>query len=343
MTKLCVDFLKSSMGLQSIKDLVTHEFAEHADKDLIQVHLTMFHATCMALDHNDGMSMVEMQRSSNVRARFAQVYSHAIRNIKSGRYGKSGMISYNNTLCEQWFHCNFQVTSEVEELTEAMVQTKIGESLLESAKAATDYLCSKIAKFTTSTLEGFLKCLQDAICGAFAPWMPAIRQALSWFGNIVQVLKNWASSINEGIHGVLAGIEECLFLGMGLVASTCIVALIEKFLVVTKIISKACGAPTIFLTTALAIVGTTYCVERKVAEAVPISLLLEFVTTSCHTVLSTFFSSYSRDPESYQGEFGPASMLESLAKVIQSWSSTTLTETGRTFGAISQIKNGVVA
>ncbi|MBB6642091.1 hypothetical protein H7F02_18720, partial [Proteus mirabilis] len=82
--------------------------------------------------------------------------------------------------------------------------------------------------------------------------------------------------------------------------------------------------------------------------------LLQFVTSNCQIVLNALFnyemtrkeqsSGHDRDeaPASL-GQFGVSSMLQDVANLMSTWSMGTVTEVGRTFGAISQIKNGIVA
>nr|ACI22650.1 polyprotein 1 [Mikania micrantha mosaic virus] len=220
----------------------------------------------------------------------------------------------------------------------------VGQSIISSVQRAASIILEKCAKFTTKTLENFLICLKDAIRGAFASWMPNIEQAFSWFGNIFEVLKRWASSIHDGISGLLVGIEECLYMGVAIVSSTCIVALIEKFLVATKMIASPCNAPSLFLAGITAAVGSTYLFTKGVEKSSTISDMMEFVSLSCGKLLNVAFGAdlKGKIPQS-EGQFGPSIDLESLAATMESWSTKSLNEVGRSFGAITQIKNGAVA
>ncbi|WCR31000.1 polyprotein [Cirsium virus A] len=352
--KHVVSFLRSSMGLQSISDIVETWFADSPIKQLIRIHLSFYHATCMVEQYNAGIvAMKDLQSAHFVQIRNAKVKIHAMDNILTGRGDEAWMRSYIKDACHIWFACDYVQVEEPEramaepssneDLVDEMANVKLGEGLVAFAKDVADKIFSTMAKFTTSALEKFLSCLQEAICSAFAPWINVIKGALVWFGNLMEVFKNWAAGVHDQIHNIFEGIEECIFLGMGLVAATCVVALIEKFLVASKIIASSCGAPTVFLTAALAVVAGSYCLGKAAETALPTSQLLMFVSTSCQTVLGLFYRQVDSKPDEYVGQFGPSIMLDNLAKLVSSWSTSTITEVGRTFGAIAQIKNGIVA
>ncbi|BAD99001.1 polyprotein [Gentian mosaic virus] len=360
LASVCVGFLRCSMGLQSTKDFVEKEFAGHPLKELIYIHLCFFDANNMAIDYNSGMNNAQMYSAQAVRARFAILKSHAYRNVLTGTYDKNKMLEYNHETCVNWFDCDFvmdekKIENDLETPTDAEVfphskvtpldtQAMVGQSIITSVQKAAALILEKCAKFTTKTLENFLICLKDAIHGAFASWMPNIEQAFSWFGNIFVVLKKWASSIHDGIGGLLVGIEECLYMGVAIVSSTCIVALIEKFLVATKTIASPCNAPTLFLAGLTAAVGSTYLFTKGIEKSNVITSMMEFVSLSCGKLLNAAFGAdlSSRVAED-NGQFGPGIVLESLAATMESWSTKSLHEIGRSFGAITQIKNGAVA
>nr|QGN75757.1 polyprotein [Broad bean wilt virus 1] len=352
---MCVKFLKISFGLQSLKDLVKELFGNSELEKLAYVHAAFFHANEMAIHWNADLPWEEVMSSKRIKERFGYVKTHFLRNIVYNIDASGQMIRYNTTTCEQWFCCNFNLASYgasypslVPEEGSAMptneeAEIKIGQSLVTCAQSVTKAIYAKLSAFTTRSIQGFLECLRDAICGAFSSWLPCIKGAFAWFGNIIEVLKHWAGVVHEKLHNFLEGIEECLYMGLGLVASTCIVALIEKFLVTMSVISGPCGAPTLFLTSAMAIISSTYFLSKAVEKSSAFTMLLGFVTQSCQSVLSTLFGKTAKGSEEAQGQFGPSAMLESLAALVSSWSSSSVTEIGRTFGAISQIKNGILA
>nr|QNN26217.1 polyprotein 1 [Fabavirus sp.] len=308
------------------------------------------------------MEKSELFSARAIKTRFALLKAHAYKNVMTDVYDKNKMLSYNHETCFNWFDAEFVMDQEIyvesgassnhmeaveshfSKVTPLDTQAKVGQSIISSVQNVARVILNKCTDFTTKTLETFLKCLKDAIKGAFASWLPNIEQAFAWFGNIFHVIKNWACSIHEGLGGILCGIEDCLYMGVGIVSATCIVAIMEKFLVATRLLSKPCNAPSMFLSGITAALGATYLYTKGLARSETVASLMAFVTLTCGSLLSAAFGgSAEAQVEEMAAQAGPAIVLESLATTVTSWSSSSLTEVGRSFGAISQIKNGVVA
>ncbi|MBB6642087.1 hypothetical protein H7F02_18665, partial [Proteus mirabilis] len=107
MMQVVVGFLKTSMGLQSIKDIVQKAQVAEKDKVLLHIHLCFFHANEMARDLNEGMSMSQIQSSAAIKYRAAIVTRHVKMNVETGKYDRKRMLQYNNETCVNWFSCEF--------------------------------------------------------------------------------------------------------------------------------------------------------------------------------------------------------------------------------------------
>nr|UXX34130.1 polyprotein [Broad bean wilt virus 2] len=382
MMQMVVGFLKTSMGLQSIKDLVRKAKIDEREKELLHIHLCFFHANQMAIDYNEGMDMEQMYSPMAIKYRAAILARHVQLMVETGRYDRKRMLDYNNETCVNWFSCGFvasenAATTMDENQEEGIVNEFLrgrtiggeresfgeggdaanlafGQGLYEYASRISDAIVSAISGSVKRGIDEFLDRVYQVMAQVFSAWMPRIRAAFQWFENTKEVIKRWANTMHEKINCVLVGMEDCLYMGAGLVAATCIVTLLEKFMVAIGILTKPCGAATLFLTTAMAAISATYVCTKAVEKSVMLTNLLHFVTTNCQVVLNALFNyemmarNQSQPADSDQnsesvGQFGVSTMLQDVASLMSTWSSGSITEVGRTFGAISQIKNGIVA
>nr|QZA73623.1 polyprotein [Broad bean wilt virus 2] len=381
--QVVVGFLKTSMGLQSIRDIVQKAKVDEKDKTLLHIHLSFFHANEMARDLNEGMDISQIHSSSAIKYRAAIVTRHVKMNVETGRYDRKRMVEYNNETCINWFSCEFmEVKEEIQELpvgegrveeivdeflancniSEQNDQVSIvgdanyafGQGLYEYATRVSDAIVAVISGSIKKGIDEFLDKVYTAMNQIFAAWMPKIKAAFQWFENIKEVVKKWANTMHEKINCILVGMEDCLYMGAGLVAATCIVTLLEKFMVAIGILTKPCGAATLFLTTAMAAISAAYVCSKAVEKSVMLTNLLHFVTSNCKIVLSALFNHDATKKELTAnqdggevpiglGQFGVSTMLQDVANLMSTWSMSSVTEIGRTFGAISQIKNGILA
>nr|AFQ32563.1 precursor polyprotein [Broad bean wilt virus 2] len=382
MMQMAVGFLKTSMGLQSIKDIVGKACVAEKDKTLLHIHLCFFHANEMARDFNEGMDVGQIQSSAAIKYRAAVLKRHVVMNVETGRYDRARMMQYNNETCVNWFSCeiveekakkvldeeeaqennivdnflkNCAISEEVGQISEEGVERyAFGQGLYEYATRISDAIVAVISGSIKKSIDDFLDKVYAVMAQVFAAWMPRIRAAFQWFENIKEVIKRWANSMHEKINFILVGMEDCLYMGAGLVAATCIVTLLEKFMIAIGILTKPCGAATLFLTTAMAAISATYVCGKALEKSAMLTNLLLFVTTNCRVVLDTLFNhelgrqeqEMSQNDEKAPtgfGQFGVSTMLQDVANLVSTWSTSSVTEIGKTFGAISQIKNGILA
>ncbi len=376
-----VGFLKTSMGLQSIKDITRKARIDEKDKTLLQIHLCFVHANEMAIEYNSGLDVTQIHSPSAIKYRAAILARHVHLMVETGRYDRKRMLEYNNETCVNWFSCGFVVEEPVETqsneqeeediVSEFLNQCNIeedvasgvgcsksriafGQGLYEYATRISDTIVAAISGSVKRGIDDFLDRVYKVMAQVFAAWMPRIKAAFQWFENTKEVIKKWANTMHEKINCILVGMEDCLYMGAGLVAATCIVTLLEKFMITIGILTKPCGAATLFLTAAMAAISATYVCAKAVEKSVMLSNLLHFVTSNCQIVLNALFNHEMATREAATseeqdksivsfGQFGMSTMLQDVASLMSTWSTGSITEIGRTFGAISQIKNGIVA
>ncbi|ACK76423.1 205 kDa polyprotein [Cucurbit mild mosaic virus] len=326
-------FLKTSFHLSSLQQLVEQEYKGPSATE-VKIHLCIYHANLMADDMNSGLSDCQIHQAQYITRRFRTVRSFFREMIVTEKVSLAWMAEYNNTTFSNWF--GYAIVPVEPQIS---ADAKFGQGILEYAQALPKFLFSKAAGALTSTFKLILNCLKDALHQCFGSWIPYLQQSFGWFANVFETLQGWAEAVHNKIGGILGGMEECLYIGMGLTASTCIVALLERFLVATGLLKKPLGAPMLFVTVAVGAI-CAFSGGAKMMEGVIIDLLM-FVKISCSQLLSVLFS-FSAE-EAAEGQFSSTTVLENLAALVSNWSSTSIQDIGRGFAAITQIKTGILS
>ncbi len=367
---MCAGFLETSFNTAAIQHLAHKYYPTGPLKDAVRVHLCCFHATEMVVQYNEGYSKEEIFSSASIKYRLARLQLHLERNILSGKYSLNKMLEYNNSTMRNWFGETPRAFSEkvVEPEEEKQTPTveeeeekedfqecpvAFGQGILSFAKELPIKLANWAGSCFTTALAGFLESLKKAFVQCFGGVFPQLERMFSWVKNIFSILGEWAISVNEKANQIFEGMEDCLYIGLALTSATCIVALLEKFLVATGMLHATCGAPMLFLTVAVAAIGVTTFVSSQVSFDV--AALTTYVIQSCQLLLSRMFgTSDTKTPsaetqsdtqaiEKAEGQFSLATTLEGLASLTQGWTQKNVSEVGRSFAAITQIKNGVLS
>ncbi|DAZ91079.1 TPA_asm: polyprotein [Gynostemma pentaphyllum secovirus] len=329
-----VGFLKTSFHLSSLQQLVDRDY-RGPEKDQVKIHLAIHHANLMADDLNKGFSVEQIHSSEFITARFEIIRRFFYTKICTADVTLDWMAEYNNTTFTNWFG-----VAIIPIEPDLAADVKFGQGLYDFAASISNILINKTTSVVTKTFSFVLSCFNDALKQCFGSWIPYLEQSFSWFKDIFVTLQSWADSIHEKIGGILGGMEECLYIGMGLTASTCIIALLERFLVATGLLKKPLGAPMLFLTVAIGAI-CAFNGGARMMEGTIVNLLL-FVRCSCSQLLTSLFSC-SGDDGTMEGQFGPSVVLENLSTLVKGWSDSSIQDIGRGFAAITQIKNGILS
>uniref|UniRef100_A0AAT9J7T5 RNA1 polyprotein n=1 Tax=Many-flowered stoneseed fabavirus TaxID=3115797 RepID=A0AAT9J7T5_9SECO len=365
MLKLCTKFLDHAFSLPAIEKLVEKYVTKDEDKIHVQIYARMYYAQSVAVHYNQGYDAKDLYTGFLVKMRNTTL-EHRLALYSQGKYTVEQIRRYNRDAFADWFSLelqtneeinessyaapgggNAQTSNEIEEVCAEFAQVQMGQGITDFIT----YVPSVIARFAHKTCAGtftfIMSCFKEAFEKCFGSAFSKLSVMLGWVKDLFDVIEKWIERANESALGLFVDVSEMVSWGMGLTTLTCLVAILERFLLAAGILTNPIGAPTLFLTGAIGIACGAH-IFKEFSAGMAFSLT-GFVSTCCTTLMEELGCKVTDDieKEKYQqrqeGQFSIGSVLEKVANSVSTWGDASVVEVGKTFGAITQIKNGIVS
>nr|QED43051.1 polyprotein [Peach leaf pitting-associated virus] len=220
------------------------------------------------------------------------------------------------------FYLDFDYASEQDPSEGAQDGIFVGQGLVHAvtvfSKKFPSMLYDKATSFLGGCVSGVWKLLEDCFNKAFGAFCPHIYSALGWVKNAFKSFQAWTEHLVEESVSWLCEARECVLIGLALTSMTCLVALLERFLIATGLMAASLGLPMLFLTVSLgAICG--YKVLSTMAtdkENGMVANLVEMVKSTCMSLLETLWPSVHHDARNQMFQFAKESKEKRRAQVI---------------------------
>nr|UBZ25934.1 polyprotein [Cherry virus F] len=176
----------------------------------------------------------------------------------------------------------------------------------------------KITDAAAFCIKSVWDILEDCFNKAFGSFCPHVYSVLGWVKKAFVAFKSWAEHIAETSFSWLCEARECVVMGLALTSMTCLVALVERFLVATGLLSSSLGLPAMFLTFSIGAV----CGYKALMSAASsnengnASMLVEMVKSSCMSLLEALWPSVRIDAQNKMYELKCLSRDEARRRAI---------------------------
>nr|WDA55541.1 polyprotein 1 [Black pepper virus F] len=248
-----------------------------------------------------------------------------------------------------------------------MFPTSIIKGMYEFGRSAANGVQQYISTAVDNFCDKFWSSMQRCFERAFGPSLERITSAISWFSNVCTNVKQWVTDVVDKTLPWLLEARKSIFMGLALTGLTCLVALLERFLVAAGIIGGYIGLPTTFLSLVITCLCGTECVKyiKDSDRGVSAQGLMTFVIDGCKSLLKTVLPEFDnkktanqeiletentlegdanlKEDVTAQGQFDPLMALNGLVGPLQMMSASKCVQMGRVFAVASQVRNGIVA
>nr|WNH14467.1 polyprotein 1 [Physostegia virginiana crinkle-associated virus 1] len=365
--KVQTKFLNEAAHLPAIEHMVRKCLKDESHYQVVMVFSTMFYAQSKAMQYNAGLTDEQLNCKEAILQRNAYLEHYLLR-YRQGTYSFDQMIAYNQAAYNSWFGLDLTTFVERQRVQAAAepsmaltfaqppprcivgkrdVKVMLGQGLFSFIAKAPDMIGRFVHGACTNTFAFIMDCFKQAFEKCFGGFFQRLSTMLTWIKDMYDLVVKWAQSASERLVVLCGGLEDMLCMGLGLTTLTCMVAILERFLVAAGVLSGSVGAPMLFLTAAIgticAVQGGLGVISNCTAQ------LIAFSTESCKYVLSEMgFKRRDELPSAMQqefkeGQFAMSAVLENMASLTASWSEASVIEVGKTFSALTQIKNGIIS
>nr|ARQ80467.1 polyprotein 1 [Prunus virus F] len=215
------------------------------------------------------------------------------------------------------------VCDKYHKLLQTPSETSLAQGLMSSCASFARKLPSIVYEKCTDAAAFCVKSvwtvLEDCFNKAFGSFCPHVYSVLGWVTKAFQSFKLWAEHIVESSFSWLCCARDSVVMGLALTSMTCLVALVERFLVATGLMTAALGLPAMFLTFAVgAICGYKALVSAASAnENGYAAALVDMVKGSCMTLLNSLWPSLNVDIQNKMYDIKKVAKEEGRAKAIK--------------------------
>uniref|UniRef100_A0AAT9JAT8 RNA1 polyprotein n=1 Tax=Squamellaria imberbis fabavirus TaxID=3115800 RepID=A0AAT9JAT8_9SECO len=199
--------------------------------------------------------------------------------------------------------------------------------------------------------ENFWRTLRETFEKVFSNWLSKINSMFSWFKNIFTTFSTWCDLVIQNSLPWLIVIKETIVMALGLICASALVYLLERVLLSMGLISNPLNLVGVFI--GLSVATLTGLAAANIISGAKIgpAILLETITSGFNGILKVIFGTTDvpledgnvENSQIAEGQMSPSGVIEHMAHVLTTFNARTLQETGRSFGAISSIKNGIIA